>query len=477
MTTINPHIVFDLAASTPVAGLAAARRTRRRFLREVAAVAALGCLPGLSRKAYAAMKGNRRLDIAKIDRTTVKVPFRDVPARNMDREIPHWRYSEIVEVTLRNGQVGFGETLLYYTWGVTEDSDVRRALGANAVEIMWDDDLGAGLQMAIFDAVARSLEVPVHALLGKQVYQRTPISWWNIDTSPEDMVAECREALQQGYLAYKTKGRPWFDLWEMVDQAAKAVPENFKIDMDFNDTLLTADQAIPILKDLERYPQVGIYESPIFQSDVAGNQAIRKATRVPIAFHYGNPAAKLAIAKEVCDGFVIGGGASRILERGTVAAMADMPFWLQVVGTDISAAWSLHFGGVLSHATWPAVNCHQLFAHRLLTEPITVADGTAAVPDKPGLGFELDRDAVARFRVEKPPRRPEPKRLIRTTWPDGRELLVSNTGEVNFMLNLARRGGMPFFERGVHTELVPNDGSADWQAMYERGLKPKVTMR
>lgn len=455
----------------------ARRTTRRHFLWQAAGIAAIGLMPGISRRAFAAAQGNRKLDIVKIDRTTVKVPFREVPARNMDREIPHWRYSEIVEVTLRNGQTGFGETLLYYTWGATEDADVRRALGANAVEIMWDDELGAGLQMALFDAVARSLEVPVHALLGKQVYQRTPLSWWNIDTSPEDMVAECREALKQGYLAYKTKGRPWFDLWAMVEQAAKAVPENFKIDMDFNDTLLTAPKAIPILKELERYPQIGIYESPIFQSDIAGNQAIRAATRVPIAFHYGTPDAKIAITKEVCDGFVIGGGASRILHRGTVSAMADMPFWLQVVGTDISAAWSLHFGGVLSHATWPAVNCHQLFAHRLLTEPIEVAGGTAAVPKRPGLGFELNRDAVEKFRIEKPPARPEPKRLIRTTWPDGRELLISNTGQVNFMLNLFRQDGLPYFERGVHTELVPNDGSQRWHEMYERGLKPKVVKR
>ena len=46
--------------------------------------------------------------------TTVNVPFREVPARNMARELPHWSYFEIVEVRLRGGSTGFGETMLYY---------------------------------------------------------------------------------------------------------------------------------------------------------------------------------------------------------------------------------------------------------------------------------------------------------------------------------------------------------------------------
>ena len=78
--------------------------------------------------------------------------------------------------------------------------------------------------------------------------------------------------------------------------------------------------------------------------------------------------------------------------------MAEKPFWLQLTGTGITAAWSLHFGAVLKQATWPAVNCHQLFSQRLLTRPIAVEGGTAAVPDGPGAqGFELDRDALRRF--------------------------------------------------------------------------------
>jgi galactonate dehydratase len=423
------------------------------------------------------VKPARGLKVARIERTTVKLPFRETPGRNMAREIPHWAWSEIFEVHLQSGHVGHGENLLYYTWKASSDTDVQRALGKNAAELMWDDSLGAGLQMALFDAVARAAEVPVHRLLGRQVHARTPLAWWNIDTSPEDLAAECWEAHRQGYRSHKTKGRPWIDVWAQVEAVARAVPREFKLALDFNETLLDAERGIPILKELAQVPQFAINETPIPQSDIKGNQAIRKATRVPVAMHYGRPAPLTALKEDICDGFVVGGGASAVVRTGAVAAMAGKPFWLQLVGTGLTAAFSLHFGAVLSHATWPAVNCHQLYTHSLLAEPIRVQDGFAAVPDRPGLGHELDKDAIARFRVEKPRERPDPPRLIETRWPDGRRMYIANTGQVNFMLNHARRGKIPYFERGVSTRLVPDDGSDRWRKLHEQARKEPLLVK
>jgi L-alanine-DL-glutamate epimerase-like enolase superfamily enzyme len=448
--------------------------TRRQFMKaSVGGVAGLtfadvlGCLPS----AHAVPKAQKQFEIESIDRVTVRVPFREVPDRNMAREIPHWKYSEIFSVKLKSGEVGHGETLLYYTYGATEDDDVKRAQGKNAVQIMWDDELGAGLQMAIFDAVAKTCGVPVYALLGRQLVKETPVAWWNIDTSPEDMVLECKEAHKQGYLAYKTKGRPWFDVWEMCVQAKKHLPDEFHIALDFNDTLLDAERGIPILKELAEYKHVAFYETPIFQDDILGNRAIRKATRVPVAMHFGNPDPQLAIRNDVCDGFVIGGGASRVIRQGTIAAMADLPFWLQIVGTGITGVWSMHFGAVLSHAKWPAVNCFQLYEHQMLADPIVVTKGYSPIPDGPGLGIEIDWAAVEKYKVPKPKRRPELPRLLETTWPDGRKMYVSNNGTVNFILNASRQGKTPYFEKGVFTKLLPNDGSANWEELYKKGRK------
>jgi galactonate dehydratase len=96
-----------------------------------------------------------------------------------------------------------------------------------------------------------------------------------------------------------------------------------------------------------------------------------------------------------------------------------------------------------------------------------VENGRAQVPDRPGLGYDLDREALAQFRVEKPASRPDPPRLVETVWASGRKMYMANNGRLNFMLDAARQEKMPYFERGVSTRLLPDDGSSGWRQLYE----------
>ncbi|MCH2200772.1 MAG: mandelate racemase/muconate lactonizing enzyme family protein [Fuerstiella sp.] len=444
---------------------------RRQFLQHSARSAAYFGLAGYSHsvlQAEGSVASAKHFKVVSVERSTVRLEYRPVPYRAMSRELPHWRYIEICDVTLSSGVTGTGETMLFYTWDATSDDDL---IGRNAVDLMWDDGLGSGLQMALFDAVGRTAGVPVHSLLGPKVHDTTPLSWWNIDTSAADMALDCAEALRLGYMSYKTKGRPWFDIFEQLDAATSVVPPEFKIDMDFNSSLLTADKGMPILKKMEAYPQVDIFESPIPQGDVEGNRRIVDATPVKVAMHFGSPQPKVVVQSGCCDGFVVGGGATGVVGTGRFCEKVGMPFWLQIVGAGLSAAHSLHFGGVLEQAVWPAVNCHQLFKHDLLTEPIVVKDGHSVVPDRPGLGYEIDRDQVDKLRVPKPTERPLTDRLVETTWADGRRMYTASGNEVNFLLNAANRGLIPFYAKGANSRLVPNDGSAHWRALYTASIE------
>ena len=87
------------------------------------------------------------------------------------------------------------------------------------------------------------------------------------------------------------------------------------------------------------------------------------------------------------------------------------------------------------------------------------------------VSVDIDRDMIERYRVDKPQARPEPRRLIETSWPDGRRMYIANNGKVNFMLTEGQRGTIPYFERGVDTRLVPNDGSAKWKELYAAARK------
>ncbi len=396
------------------------------------------------------------LTVEHIERIPVGVPFRSVPGRNLKAQA-NWRDFLVLEVELAGGHLGYGEAMLDYWSGDLAMEDVQSVIGRNAAEQMWDDSLGWAIQTALFDAVGRALGVPIHELLGEQVHDRTPLAWWCIDMPPGDFVHEAQCALEHGYTDMKVKGRPWFDIREQLERLTNEVPESFTIDVDFNDTLLDANRAITLLQEFDEYQQVEIYETPIPQDDVDGNRRIREETDGQIAMHYGTPDPKTAICKEVCDGFVVTGPPGRLMEIGSVAAMADRPFFLQLVGTGITAAHSLHFGGVLEQARWPAINCHQIYENSLLVDPIDVDDGFATVPSSPGLGHRVDREALERYRVDEVELLSAPARLVEVSWIDGETLYCSSLRDD--LMEMARAGELPYFEQGVTTRVIEHTGS------------------
>jgi L-alanine-DL-glutamate epimerase-like enolase superfamily enzyme len=412
-----------------------------------------------------------RLKITDVERIVVDVPFTERCQSWNAREIWQWRISEVIRVSTDVPDlVGYGETILHYTWGCVPDDAVEQVRGRNPADLLGDDTLGAGLQMALYDVVGKALGVPVNRLLNlPPVRSWCPISWWNIDMPPEAFAQEAQEAVARGYTAYKIKARPWWDVYEQVEAISAVTPSHLRLDLDWNQMLINAGNAAPVLSALDAYERVSIYESPIRQRDVEGLRQLRGKTSRPIALHFGTPPFPVVVRDEVCDGFVVGGGVSRVLEQGALAAAFDKPFWLQMVGTGLTTALSLHLGAVLPMAQWPAVNCLNNYTDDLLETPIEIASGYARVPDGPGLGIEVDEGALTRLRIDPPYTLPKPRLLLSVRWPDGQ---VRHYADIRQCWDEGLSGSIPAQARGVRMEVRPDDGSPEWadlRARAERG--------
>ena len=124
------------------------------------------------------------MKVAEVERILVDVPFTERQQRITQRTVHDWSILELCRVTADSGHVGWGETVIHYTHQRVTDAAVARVLGRSPAAGMWDDGLGAGLQMALFDLVGRIAGVPVHQLLGQAVRAATPISWWCSHAAP-----------------------------------------------------------------------------------------------------------------------------------------------------------------------------------------------------------------------------------------------------------------------------------------------------
>ena len=409
--------------------------------------------------------------VTNIERFTLVVPFVERVRREMERAGIHtWSELEITRVETDAGVVGWGETIQNYTWGRVQAQE--RVIGKPPFETMWDDSLGAGLQMALLDVAGKLAGVPVYRLLGTKVRDWCPISFWDHDMSPAKYEIEARMAADLGYNCIKIKTRPWFDVRETIRRISEATPDYFRIDADWNAFLNNASNAVPVLKELEEtFPKIKIFEDPIPRHDASGNRFLRTQIQTAIAHHYGTIGVREGLEMGgVCDGWVLGGGVSRITRQASTAAEVNMPFFLQMVGAGPTTALSLHLSAVLTQAQWPTITCHELYEHHLLTERIPVIGGHARVPESPGLGVEMDENILEKYRVDKADHT-LPRRLIQTTRPGGVNLYFTNSGQ---MWTFYQGGNHPVDEWGCHTELLDDDGSTDFNDLYLQATESPV---
>jgi L-alanine-DL-glutamate epimerase-like enolase superfamily enzyme len=326
--------------------------------------------------------------------------------------------------------------------------------------------------MAMYDVVGKALGVPAYRLFNlPKVRDWCPISWWTIDFPPEALVEETQEALERGYTSYKTKARPWWDVFEQVEAISAVSPAYFKLDLDWNQMLINAGNASPVLAELDKYERVAIYESPIMQRDIEGHRQIRQKTTRPIALHFDNPAFRTVVREEMCDGFVVGGGVANVLRQGTLAEAFEKPFWLQLVGVGLTTTLSAHLGAVLPFAQWPAVNCLNIYSDDMLVEPLTIKGGYVRVPEAPGLGIEIDEAALTRFKMAPPYEHPKPRLLLSVVWPGGR---VRHYASLRQAWDDGQAGNIPAQDREVRMEVHPDDGTPEWADLYARAEQNPV---
>lgn len=408
------------------------------------------------------------LRIKDVERITLRVPFTERAGKWNALLVWQWQIIEIIRVTTDDGTVGYGETMPHYTWGKVSDEALKGLRGRNPADMLGDTGLGAGLEMAIYDVIGKALGVPIYNLLNlPKVRDWCPIAWWNTKMSPGDLALEAQEAVEAGYIFHKFKTRPWFDVYEQVEAISAVTPAHYRLDLDWNGMLMNVGTATPVMQRLDQYERVSIYEGPINQSDVEGMRELRRNVQKPIAIHFGVPPFPTAMKEAVCDGFVIGGGVSTILQQGQLAGAFEKPFWLQMVGLGLVTALSAHLGAVLPFARWPTITCLNNYTDDLLTEPLTIRGGYLKVPEGPGLGVEVNEAALSKYVTEPPYELPHPRHILSVVWPGGRVVHFANMRD-HCWPHFRQRGNDPVQEAGVTLEVWDDDGSKEWADLFER---------
>ena len=265
----------------------------------------------------------------------------------------------------------------------------------------------SAVDIGLWDLKAKALGLPLFKLLGP-FRDSVPIygsgGWTNFTV--DELVAEATGWVDQGIKRVKIKvgkdfGQSEREDIQRLEAVRRAVGDDVAIYVDANNGYYPK-QAIYMAKEFERY-QVGWFEEPVLADDIDGLARVADATSIPVAtgeHEYTKFGFRELISRGGADivqpdvGRV--GGVTEWMKVAHLAHSFDLP-----VAPHSVQLVHLHLACATPNLKVVEYMNVALAGDRVwYTEFPDQKDGMwAPYPDRPGLGLELDPDAVARFSV------------------------------------------------------------------------------
>ena len=333
----------------------------------------------------------------------------------------------LIEVRTENGSVGFGECLATPTAkGVQAfvEEAARHLLGqsifdrerlmtlcyqslfqfrGNCSAPRFGGQVLAGLEMALWDLQGKALDRPVYELLGGA--QRRYVEYFGFiqGSEPKDLAQDAVALVQQGHRTIYCKVGRGDELdFEIVRQVREAVGPGVRLRLDPNEAWDTLS-AIRMIERLKAFNPEMI-EQPCDHRSLSALKQIKDASPVAIAADqcvFNAVDVCQVTQMQAADLIVLGlhetGGIGPLMEAAAVAKIGGLNICLHGLYETGITTCAAHQAGLAI----PNLDDANQYMNHLLTSDVIASpdlllkDAKLGLFDAPGLGFELDSDAVS----------------------------------------------------------------------------------
>lgn len=362
----------------------------------------------------------------------------------------------IFRVTTDNGIVGYGDCRGHVTM---LEPEIDRLIGRTPFDFI-NAPLSSGLMGALYDVMGKYLEIPAYKLMGQKVRDRVPVAAWTRPASPEDLAKEVQRAADEGYMIFKMHTCEYYDVLEQTRAVEEVAPPGFKMHYDFNHNRPRA-AVLRLIHALEKSPVVGFLEDPLFSQDIDDWRRLREQISLPILMHVPQLGGGPEIIHGCADLYMIGEvGIAKSIALGFACAEARVSTVIQLTGGTLCKAMAMHLGAVVPNVSH-SINLDDQYEEDVTGMRIEVAEGSSPVPEGPGLGVEVNEQALNR--IAKNPKTVIPRHIGKLRLPGGHTLYTIGFPGVSRQTGFAE-GNI----RGIRLEVWEEDGSDEWQQMYHR---------
>ena len=335
----------------------------------------------------------------------------------------------IVRIRCKGGYEGLGEISITYPRIGFSLCHAARTLvapaliGENALEMPRAlgivDRLLAGelshcyirgaFEMALLDLCGKKYGIPVYQLLGGKARDSVPLAWGIYQKAPEEMAVDALWGVRQGYHAIKLKvGRGLQEDIAAVRAVAQAIGKEMPLRLDANMGWQTVPDAARAMKALSAEAPVAWYEQPLGRHNLDGMRLLRLRSGLAVmadeslqTLHDAYQAAR-SEAADIWNVYVAEAGGLRAAAHiFALAAVLDIPC---IIGSQaemgIGTAAAAHLGASVPNLPYACETFGPLRYERdIVRKTPRIENGFLYAPEEPGLGVELDEDAVRAMAV------------------------------------------------------------------------------
>ena len=273
----------------------------------------------------------------------------------------------------------------------------------------------AAIEIALHDLVARAAGQPLYALFGTKRRDRIPLL---AVIGSTDEVADLREAEARwsaGYRAFKIKvgiapaqadAARTQAICRMLKARGEACGEECLVSADANQGFGVED-ALAYVTGLGDCG-LDFFEQPLHAHDLAGMARVAAATSVPIGAdegihslddierHHAHRVAGVSLKAIKLGGLSTVAEACRLCDRLGMKVNISCKTGESSVGS----AAALHLAATVPALAWGLTLTSQGLAEDVAREPLRMGGGHVLVPDRPGLGIDVDEQRVRRSQQE-----------------------------------------------------------------------------
>ena len=348
------------------------------------------------------------------------------------------RTAMLVEIETDNGLIGWGEC---YGPAIMTEAVVRGVkswlIGADPLktEFLWEDiysrlrDHGqkglvieglSGIDIALWDIRGKYFSCPAHQLLGGamrddvQAYA-TGLYRRNTGDPMKYLPEEAASYVSEGFQAVKLKVGFGVEEDAAITAAVReAIGPDIQLMVDANHAY-DAVAAIQLGRKIEPY-NISWFEEPVPPEDLAGYKAVKAALTIPVAggeCEYTRLGFRNILTEHAMDiiqpDICAAGGLSECKKIADMAWSFGIRTNPHVWGSGIGIAASLQFISMIpTHTPVSLAPQQPIFEFdqtehpvrmEILKNPIEHKNGRIPIPQMPGLGIEIDYDALKKYKI------------------------------------------------------------------------------